>query len=171
MPSDPPELVHALRSMAPRAAQVLLGYVTDGADLGSCARRYGVALGPYGVLLWRSARELEAYLAHLPPPPPLPSADEEHQAQELLAALAQPQPHGALAGLLHQLHSLGPEVVKQYQAAEVAYERSARGHRDVWLRRVAILVIAALALFFYLRRADDQHGRPVVSGGRVHRTP
>lgn len=135
-------LQQALGRMSPRLAQVLLRRFVEHRSRDEFGALYGLQLEQADRLVYRASRSLEAALAGMPEPGPMPDRQEIEQTHALLRA--QPPFLTALSAQ-HEALSVALE-----QAAREAESSPARA-REEWLRRIAIVLVLALAGYFYWR--------------------
>ncbi len=150
----PQELADALRAIPPRAAQVLGYRLLEGHDANACAEHYGVTAEAFDVLLLRSAHPLAARFGFAQPLPD-DFAAEQAMATGLRAAL-ESNADDPLAAPLRALAAEKDAVRALLLQAEEAYLRSPAAQRELWLRRLAIVVVLALSAWFWWREQESK---------------
>ena len=143
------ELQRALASMPSRSAQTLVFRCVDGRSPSECAALYGVGLPQWEVLFLEAARQLVGQ------PAPLYDGTLEALASQLQRALSGEDPQ--LADLVNPLRALTAEreeVRRLIAAAEAAAAHSPAQTRELWLRRVAVVLIIVASIYVWLRDRD-----------------
>jgi hypothetical protein len=131
----PNELHRALADMPARSAQVLGHRVLEARSRDECAALYSLKLPQWDVLFARAVHDFERALGGSPP-------DDDADAPRLAESLT-PE--------LQQLFRHRDEVKRLMEKAQADYEASPRYTVEVWARRLAIVGIIALTLYFYLK--------------------
>jgi hypothetical protein len=139
---DVATLQAALGRMSPRLMQVLLRRFVEQRSREDFATLFGLSLEAADLLVWKAARALDAALAGVDEPGPLPR-DEEDAASRAFAA----SPTEAVVALGEHRVPLQQALVR----AELEAESSPAQIRENWLRRVAIVLVLAAASYFYWR--------------------
>ena len=144
-----PELQQALARMPSRFAQALIFHCVEGRTAPECAALYGIGVPQWEILF------LDAACALASQPAPLTDAARLTLATHVQADLAQP-PSAALpasraaqALILHR-----EEVHRLLLETERAAAASPARAREGWLRRLAVVLIIAVALFVWLRERN-----------------
>jgi hypothetical protein len=142
-----PALVTALKAMPSRHSQVLVKWRLEAMSREALAQHYGVDGVPLDALLLRAARDFQAALAGASQAAPLEWTEEER----LAAALRQGAPEaGPLTEALEALSRAPEATLAALRELERAAEASPARRREMWLRRLAVVVILALTGYFYL---------------------
>lgn len=171
-----PRLAALLSGLEGRAGQALTLRFLEGRSRADCAAFFGISPRAFDVMLFRAAATLEAAASPGPRPPLLRSDEEAALATQLALALDEPPDparEAALAPevkralrLLRHLRQLAPEVRAQLEALERAAENSPTARRDVWVRRLLVLLLIAAALYLYQRQqllAPERPRAPALS--------
>jgi hypothetical protein len=150
----------ALTRVSPRARHVLVARfiakaeVGDGRSQAAFAAFYGIAEDAARVLLWRAVNEFDAMLTNRAAPTPLAFEEEQRRAKTLCAALEAEQPPtsqelGRTLEALRALQGNAAVIRERLSLAELAELSSPEYARETWLRHIAIIVVVAVAAWFY----------------------
>ena len=135
--------------LPPREAQVLIRRFVEQRTPETFAALWGLPQPTADLLIWRAARSFEAALGDRALGP-LPSALEEQQ-RAADAFRAAPSP-GAVA-----LEQHGEALRAALVEAEAAAERSPARRRENTLRLIGVIVVLALAGYFYVKDKQTRH--------------
>lgn len=158
---DEATLHEVLQRTPPRSAEVLSRIALDEWTLATLAERYGIEPSSARRLLLRAARDFDAAARHAATPaPPMADTEEHAQADALAQSLegtSVPDAVRPLAELLTGLARHREALKRRIAEAERLAAASPARQREVWLRRIAILIVLALSAWFYWR---DQQPPP-----------
>jgi hypothetical protein len=152
----------AASALSVRSAQALQLRLLSGATRAECAAFFGISQKSFDVMFLRGARELRArFEPGAVSDPPSSYSEEIKQAEQLAASFdSEDALHGelgAVLSLLRRLRTVAGEIRAQNAAALLEEQTSPRLRRRALLWRALVLVIVALALFFYLRPRPPPH--------------
>lgn len=146
---SPQELRAVLERMPPRSARTLVLRLVEGRSRDECAAFYGISPEAFDLMLLRASDEL--LTAQGTPAERLDFEEERRAARTLAADLeaAGGLPRDARDGrwgALLQLRST-PGLAEELAAAERA--EAERSRKELLIRRVLIVLLAAAALYLY----------------------
>ncbi len=141
----------ALATMPPRHRQVLLRRFVERRTRPEFAALYGLDEPHADLLVWKAVVSFEAALSHREPPQPIEVSREFDAAAALARALDSGQPPPTLRALVDEPDALAQVLAREEAEAETSVART----REDWLRRLAIVLIALAAGYFYWR---DHYG-------------
>lgn len=150
---QPEELHRALAKTPPRSAQVLSHRLIDDRSREDCAKLYGLTLAQWDVLFARSVNDFERALGRAPTAP------------DRLGDL--------LTKELTAVHTHREELKRLADQALRDFEASPSYTIEIWARRIAIVIIVALSIYFWMRPKEPSQRawRPGDPGWVVPRTP